>query len=302
MHTEKKYCILIAGPTAVGKTALAIDIARHFSTEIISADSRQCFKELNIGVAKPSAEELSQVPHHFINSHSIQEEVNAAVFEEYALEKVQQVFQTKNVVVITGGTGLYLKAFCEGMDEVPAIDIAVRNGIIEAYQQNGLQWLRQQVQQHDPAYFATGEIQNPQRMMRALEVVCSTGRSVLSFQTNTQKHRPFTIIKMALELPRELLYNRINNRVDAMMTMGLLQEAKQLVSYRHLNALQTVGYRELFEYLDGNGTGEQAAERIKLNTRHYAKRQMTWFKKDAGISWCPPDADFVLKVIKAQMI
>jgi tRNA dimethylallyltransferase len=301
MHTEKKYCIVIAGPTAVGKTAVAIEVARHYSTEIISADSRQCFKELNIGVAKPSTEELGLVPHHFISSHSIQDEVNAAVFEQYALAKVQQLFETKNIVVVTGGTGLYLKAFCEGMDEVPAVDAAIRTRIIDHYKAHGLQWLQQQVQQYDPVYHARGETQNPQRMMRALEVVLSTGRSVLSFQTNTKKQRPFIIIKTALELPRDVLYSRINNRVDAMMQQGLLQEVEALQPYRHLNALQTVGYRELFDYFEGNSSLEQAVEAIKINTRHYAKRQLTWFRKDAAITWFPPEAQALIGIIEPKI-
>ena len=281
-----KTCIIIVGPTAVGKTALAIRVAQHFSTSIISADSRQCFKELNIGVAKPSAEELKTVTHYFINSHFIHENVNAGVFEKYALEKIDELFATKDVVVMAGGTGLYVKAFCEGMDEVPEIDPAIREKIIEDYEKNGLGWLQQQVEKNDPEYFAKAEIQNPQRLMRALEVKLSSGQSILSFQNKQKKERDFNIIKIGLELPKEQLYQNINTRVDNMMRDGQEAEARSLQQYQQLNALQTVGYKELFEYFDGVISLHEAVEKIKLNTRHYAKRQLTWFKKDSEIKWC----------------
>ena len=246
-----KTVIIIAGPTAVGKTTVAVQLAQHFKTEIISADSRQCFKELNIGVARPSPEELQQVPHHFIASHSISEEVNAATFEQYALEKTNELFKKQDVVVMVGGTGLYIKAFCEGLDTIPAIDPAIRENISKEYEEKGLDWLQQLVQQKDPAFYASGEIQNPQRMMRALEVIASTGQSILSFRKNEKTERPFHIIKIGLELPKEELHRNIETRVDAMMEAGLLEEVKQLAEYKNLNALQTVGYKELFDYSDG---------------------------------------------------
>jgi tRNA dimethylallyltransferase len=283
-----KTVIIIAGPTAVGKTAVAIQLAKHFSTEIISADSRQCFKELNIGVARPSPEELQQVPHHFIASHSINEDVNAATFEQYALAKTNELFRKHDVVVMVGGTGLYIKAFCEGLDTIPAIDPVIRENIIKEYEEKGLDWLQQQVQQKDPAFYASGEIQNPQRMMRALEVIASTGQSILSFRKNEKTERPFNIIKIGLELPKEDLHRNIHTRVDAMMEAGLLEEVKQLAACKNLNALQTVGYKELFDYLDGSLSLKDAVERIKINTRQYAKRQMTWFKKDIPIKWFAP--------------
>jgi tRNA dimethylallyltransferase len=283
-----KTVIIIAGPTAVGKTAVAIQLAKHFNTEIISADSRQCFKELNIGVARPSPEELKQIPHHFIASHSITEEVNAATFEQYALAKTNELFQKYDVVVMVGGTGLYLKAFGEGLDTIPAINTAIRENIINEYEEKGLDWLQQQVQQKDPAFYASGEIQNPQRMMRALEVIASTGQSILSFRKNEKTERPFHIIKIGLELPKEDLHRNIHTRVDAMMEAGLLEEVKQLTGYKNLNALQTVGYKELFDYLDGSLSLAEATERIKINTRQYAKRQMTWFKKEAEMKWFSP--------------
>ena len=294
---NSKLCVIIAGPTAVGKTAVAIAIARHFNTAIISADSRQCFREMSIGVAKPSPEELQQAPHYFINSHSIHDDVNAAVFEQYALQAADEIFQRHNIVVMTGGTGLYIKAFCEGLDDMPPVSLAIRQAITTQYEQQGLAWLQQQVQEQDPLYYATGEIQNPQRLIRALEVKQATGTSIRSFQQGKKAVRPFTIIKLALELPKPELYTRINTRVDNMMAQGLLKEVEGLVPYKHLNALQTVGYSELFDFLDGKITLPQAVEQIKTNTRHYAKRQMTWFKKDTSIQWFSPDK--VDEIIKA---
>lgn len=296
MNTNK-YCIIIVGPTAVGKTALAIQLAQHFSTQIISADSRQCFKELDIGVAKPSEEELKLARHHFISSHSIHEEVNASVFEQYALEKTESIFKTNDVAVMVGGTGLYVKAFCEGMDEVPAVNPSVRQTIVTDYNNKGIEWLREQVQKNDKEYFISGEIFNPQRMMRALEVKMSTGKSILSFQKQKKKKRPFKIIKIGLELPREQLIQRINHRVDEMIQHGLVDEVKSLLPYKELNALQTVGYKEIFDYLEGLSTFDGAVEAIKINTRQYAKRQMTWFKKDKEINWCSPAFDEVIPLI-----
>jgi tRNA dimethylallyltransferase len=280
-----KTVILIAGPTAIGKTAVAIQLAKHFQTEIISADSRQCFKEISIGVAKPSAEELKEVKHHFINSHSINETVTAASYEKYALDAVAEIFQQHDLAVMVGGTGLYIKAFCEGMDKIPAVDETMRNELQQNYQQHGIEWLQQQLQQNDPLFAAKGEMQNPQRMLRALEVVRSTGESILAFRKGEKQKRKFNIIKIGLDLPREELYNRINHRVDVMIQEGLLQEAKEVYPLRHLNALQTVGYRELFDHFDGNSSLEKAIEKIKQNSRHYAKRQLTWFKKDEAMRW-----------------
>jgi tRNA dimethylallyltransferase len=297
-----KTCILIAGPTAVGKTSIALAIAKHFSTEIISADSRQCFKELNIGVAKPTEAELNEVHHYFINSHSIEENFSAADFETYALEAIENIFSKNDIAVMSGGTGLYIKAFCEGMDEIPAIEPQIRNDIITGYNNNGIQWLQERIKDLDPGYFIKGEIENPQRMMRALEVKMSTGRSIISFQSNIKKQRNFNIIKIGLELSREILYKNINERVDHMMESGLLDEAKKLTPYKNLNALQTVGYRELFDYLDGCYSLEKAVELIKQNTRNYAKRQMTWFKHDASIHWMEPEGELVLKLLDEKIV
>jgi tRNA dimethylallyltransferase len=285
---RSKTCLVIVGPTAVGKTSLAIQLAQYFSTAIISADSRQCFKELNIGVAKPSATELQLVPHSFINSHSIKEDVNAAVFEHYAMQKVNEIFTKHDIAIMVGGTGLYIKAFCNGIDEVPAIDSAIREKIITHYQQNGLEWLQHEVEKNDPVYFVKGETKNPQRLMRALEVKLSTGKSIIEFQTQQKKQRDFNIIKIGLELTKEQLHKNINHRVDVMMEQGLLTEVENLLPYKNLNALQTVGYKELFEYFDGNTSLANAIDSIKINTRQYAKRQMTWFKKDEEVSWMDP--------------
>ncbi len=295
-----KTCIVIVGPTAIGKTDLAIELAQYFFTEIISCDSRQCFKELNIGVAKPSVQELNLVSHHFINSHSILDKVNAATFEKYALEKINKIFIKHDTAVMVGGTGLYVKAFCDGMDEVPEINTSVRKTIITNYNNGGIEWLQEEIQKNDRQYFIQGEIRNPQRMMRALEVKLSTGKSILDFQTKKKKSRNFNIIKIGLEIPRGSLIERINKRVDMMMEEGLLDEVKLLLPHQHLNALQTVGYKELFSHLEGELTLPQAIEAIKINTRQYAKRQMTWFKKDETVKWCGVDFEAVMEKIKRE--
>jgi tRNA dimethylallyltransferase len=285
---RNKTCVIIVGPTAVGKTSLAIELAQHFNTQIISADSRQCYKELNIGVAKPSPGQLQKVKHYFINSHSIQDEVNAKVFEEYSLLKANEIFKQNDIAVMVGGTGLYIKAFCEGMDEVPVVDAEMKKVIITNYNNGGLEWLRDEVKKTDPIFFYKGEIKNPQRMMRALEVKLSTGRSIIDFQSHKKKERDFKIIKIGLQLPKEELHQNINNRIEDMMNNGLLDEVKSLSSFKNLNALQTVGYKELFDHLEGKLTLDKAIEQIKINTRQYAKRQMTWFKKDKDVRWYNP--------------
>lgn len=293
-----KTCIVIVGSTAVGKTSLAIQVAKHFNTKIISADSRQCFKELNIGVAKPSAEELKQVEHYFISSHSIKDEMNTAVFEQYALDRAVEIFKDNDVAVVVGGTGLYVKTFCQGIDEVPVIDEKIRKKINAEYDWEGLEWLQKEVEKNDPLYYTTGEIKNPHRLLRALEVKLSTGKSIIEFQTQQKKQRDFNIIKIGLELPKEQLHKNINSRVDAMMKAGLLDEVKKLQPYKKLKALQTVGYRELFGHLSGDLLLEDAIEIIKINTRQYAKRQMTWFKKDEEVIWSAPEFELLMEKIK----
>ena len=297
-----KTCILIAGPTAIGKTDLAIQIAEHFSTQIISADSRQCYKELNIAVAKPGPSFLKKVRHYFVDSHSIQESVTAAEFEKYALSSIASIFEQSDVAVMVGGTGLYIKAFCEGLDAIPAAPPETREMIIENYNQYGIEWLEKMLIQNDSEYATKGEMQNPQRMMRALEVVLSTGKSIFYFQKNNKIQRDFNIIKIGLELPREELYNRINTRVDQMIDAGLVKEAESLIKYKSLNALQTVGYRELFDFFEGKSSLIDAIELVKQNTRHYAKRQMTWFKKDSTVNWFSPQSKMILSFIENAII
>ncbi len=280
-----KTVYIVMGPTAVGKTSFAIALAKALQTEIISADARQCFKEMNIGVARPCLAELNEVPHHFIASHSISEEIHAAFFENWALEKVNTLFATKDAVVIVGGTGLYIKAFCEGLDLIPAIEPAIREGIINQYEKLGLRWLQKEVSVKDPDYWEKGEQKNPQRLMRALEVFLGTGASIISFQNKKPIERPFKIVKIGIEMSRATLYEKINQRVLDMVDAGLESEVKSLQPSAHLNALQTVGYSEWVDYFDQKISKERVIELIQQNTRHYAKRQMTWFKKDPAIQW-----------------
>ena len=284
----KKTCIVIAGPTAVGKTGMAIRLAQHFNTAIISADSRQCYRELNIGVAKPANVQLQQVKHYFINSHSITDEVNAASFEQYALSAAAEIFSSGNIAIMVGGTGLYIRAFCEGMDVIPVVRPAIREEVIAGYNRDGITWLQNEVEKKDPDWYASGEIHNPQRLMRALEVILNTGKSIRYFQSAKKAERNFDIIKIGLNLPRELLYQQINARTDDMIKEGLVAEVQSLLPFRSLNALQTVGYSEIFEYLDGSIDLPRAVELIKQNTRHYAKRQLTWFLKDDTFKWFSP--------------
>jgi tRNA dimethylallyltransferase len=296
---KNKTVLIIAGPTAAGKTFVAIELAKKFETEIISADSRQCFKELNIGVARPSEMELQTVKHYFIASHSIHDPVNAVSFEQYALKKVNKIFQVHNVAIMVGGTGLYIKAFCEGMDEMPGVPAEVRKSIMMNYEKNGLEWLQRETQKKDPAFYKTGEIQNPQRLMRALEVAEATGQSILEFRKREAVQRDFNIVKIGLELPKDELHRNINTRVDRMIEAGFVEEVKRLLPYKHLNALQTVGYAEIFDYLDGKTSLKDAIELIKTNTRQYAKRQVTWFKKDKDISWIDGDLSSLSNLVSS---
>jgi tRNA dimethylallyltransferase len=276
---------IIAGPTAVGKTAVSIALAKALNTEIISADSRQCFTELSIGVARPSEAELAAVQHYFIADHSVETAINAGYFEKFALDKTEQVFTQKNQLVMVGGTGLYIRAFCDGIDPMPEIDPSIRDAIIANYASKGLIWLQAELKHRDPLFWETAEQSNPQRLMRALEVLNATGKSILLFRTAQKKQRPFNIIKIGLEMPVDQLTNRINLRVDQMIQDGLIEEVQSVLQYRNKPALQTVGYKEVFDYLDGNISKEQAITQIKNHTRQYAKRQMTWFKKDPEFKW-----------------
>ncbi|MBX2946000.1 MAG: tRNA (adenosine(37)-N6)-dimethylallyltransferase MiaA [Cyclobacteriaceae bacterium] len=289
MDLTHKRLLVIVGPTAVGKTEVAIKVAEHFKTEIISADSRQFFKELIIGTAKPNAEELSRVKHHFINSHAITEEYDAARYAGDALTFIYKLFERHDYLVVCGGSGLYIKALLEGFDDIPEVPDNIRDEIIAHYETEGLEWLQTNLQELDPAYWQKVDQQNPARLMRALEVVMATGKSISSFQTKQKQQLPFQVIKIGLELDRELLYKRIDARMDEMIAKGLFEEAKAMYPYRHHQALQTVGYKEIFDFLDGQYDREEAVRLLKRNTRRYAKRQFTWFKRDTEITWVKPN-------------
>ena len=293
-----KTIYIIVGPTASGKTAHAIALAQQLQTEIISADSRQCSREMNIGVAKPTSEELETIPHFFINNLGVTEEVNAKVFEKSALVFAKKIFEKNDSAVMAGGTGLYIKAFCEGIDLMPEVENETREKLRKAYFENGIQWLQEEVQKKDDAFWQQAEKNNPHRLLRALEIWETTGTSILEFQKKEKIQRAFKIVKIGLELPMPVLYERINLRVEKMMQQGLLQEVENLLPYRNYPALQTVGYKELFEYLDGKCTLSEAVEKIKQHTRNYAKRQMTWFKKDQEIYWQSGDSPIKIQGIK----
>lgn len=285
MPHSGKNLIVIIGPTAVGKTQAAIRIAQQFHTEIVSADSRQIYREMNIGTAKPSAEELATIPHHFIDTHSIHEIYNAAQYGEDALVEIEQLFKSRDEVVLCGGSGLYVKAVCEGFDDIPDVPAEIRDELNEQYSKNGLIWLQEKMNELDPDYFAVLDQQNPQRLIRALEVIIGTGMSIWEFQNKKKVERPFNIIKVGLSMDRDKLYQRINARMDKMIEEGLFDEARRLYPYKNLNALQTVGYQEIFDYFDGKYDREEAIRLLKQNSRRYAKRQLTWFQKDKEVKW-----------------
>lgn len=293
-----KTIIIIAGPTAAGKTAKAIEVAQHFNTAVISADSRQCYREISIGTAKPSPQELQTVPHYFINSHSIQEEVNAGLYEKLALGYAAEVWKDNDVAVMCGGTGLYIKAFTEGIDNIPAAPPEVRQSIQERYEQEGMSWLQQEVQEKDPGFYAIAEIQNPHRLIRALEVLYATGQSITTFRTGNVVKRDFNIIKTAITLPKEKLHDNIARRVHVMVAEGLLDEVRAVLPYREHNALQTVGYKEVFDYLDGKISWDEAVEQIIIHTRQYAKRQLSWFRKDPAFTWFESGTGLLEEVVE----
>lgn len=294
MKQKAKYLIVIVGPTAVGKTALSIKLASLFKTEILSADSRQVFREMEIGTAKPSPEELSEVKHHFINSHSIYEEFNAGKFEEEGLKVLEEIFKTHDTAIMVGGSGLYVEAICKGMDKIPT-NTDIRNKLTKQLETEGLETLQESLAQYDPKYFEEVDRQNPQRVMRALEVYLSTGIPYSVLRTRQDTERPFNIIKVGLALDRKVLYERIDKRMDEMVNRGLFEEAEKLYPLRHLNALQTVGYSEIFDYLIGIHDKEEAVRLLKRNSRRYAKRQLTWFRRDSTIQWFKPEEDEKIK-------
>jgi tRNA dimethylallyltransferase len=296
--TVTKTLIVVAGPTAVGKTAAAIEVAKHYNTVVVSADSRQFFREMTIGTAKPNAAELAAVKHYFINSHSITEPFSVGDFEKDGLALLDELFKIHDHVILAGGSGLYIKAICEGFDELPKADPAIRENLNRELEEKGIASLQQKLKFADPVYYDEVDLDNPQRIIRALEVFESSGKPISSYRQATVNKRPFNIVKLALNLPREVLYNRINARVDVMMQQGLLAEVQSLLPYRQLNALQTVGYAELFDYIDGQTSLEKAVDMIKQNTRRFAKRQLTWFRRDSHFHWFDAgDADVITQMI-----
>ncbi|TZF82768.1 tRNA (adenosine(37)-N6)-dimethylallyltransferase MiaA [Pedobacter sp. BS3] len=300
--TSPKTLIVIAGPTAIGKTELAIKVAQHFRTEIISADSRQFYREMSIGTAKPSPEELKQVKHHFINSHSIYHAFTAGDFEQQALETLANLFISNNTVVLAGGSGLFIDAVCYGFDALPKAPEAIRKELNSIYTQHGLTPLQEELKTNDPEYYAQVDLNNPQRIIRALEVYRTSGRPFSSYRNKQTSKRPFNTIKIALNTDRHLLYERINQRVDLMMQHGLLNEVKNLLPNQSLNALQTVGYTELFRFLNNEISLDTAISQIKQNTRRYAKRQLTWFKRDPSYHWfAPGETEHIITFIESRL-
>lgn len=279
----------MVGSTAVGKTAMAIRLAEKYQTEIISADSRQFFRELEIGTAKPSVEELAAVKHHFVNSHSIQEEYDAGQYGRDALALIHDLFERFDHLVLCGGSGLYIRAVIEGFDDMPAVPEGIRERINTEFQEKGLSWLQEQVEKADPDFFSKVDQKNPHRLIRALELHYATGGVISSLRKSRKKEHIFQIVKIGLELEREQLYQRIDERMDAMIKAGLFEEAERFYPLRSHQALQTVGYREIFGFMEGLYDKEEAIRLLKRNSRRYAKRQMTWFKKDHEITWYKPD-------------
>ncbi|HWV32001.1 MAG TPA: tRNA (adenosine(37)-N6)-dimethylallyltransferase MiaA [Dyadobacter sp.] len=300
-NSPQKYLVTVAGPTAVGKTALAIRLAQDLGTEIISADSRQFFRELSIGTAKPTPEELIQAKHHFVNSHSISEAYSAGDFERDALELLEVLFQKYDIVVMTGGSGFYVKAVLEGLDDLPAPLPGLRESLMQKLNDNGLTALQEEIQRIDPDFAATPELANPQRVVRALEVFYTSGTPISQFKLKSTRNRPFLPVNIALDRDRTELYQRIDLRMDAMLQEGLVEEAKSVIAYRDHHALKTVGYREVYSYLDGEYDETEMVRLLKQNSRRYAKRQLTWFRHQGNFEWFHPDEyDRILEYVRQQ--
>lgn len=285
MKVNNKKLIVLTGPTAVGKTKEAINLAKALNTEIISADSRQFYKELNIGVATPTEEELSEVKHHFIGHISIHNNYNVGLFEKDALDRIELLFKTYDTIVLTGGSGMYIDVVCNGMDSLPDVDIEIRNELNRIFKEEGISVLQEELREKDIEYYNIVDTKNHIRLIRALEVIRQTGKTFSFYRTNKKTQRDFQIFKFALQRERSELIERIDKRVDLMIESGLLEEAKEVYPYKNLSALNTVGYKELFKYFDNQISFQQAIEDIKTNTRRYAKRQMTWFRKDKEYIW-----------------
>ena len=287
--SSDKTLIVITGPTAVGKTRLCLDIAKHFDIPIINADSRQIYKELSIGTARPSEEEMREVKHYFVGMLGLDDYYSASLFEQQVLELLERLFRDNDYALMAGGSMMYIDAVCDGIDDIPTIDDETRATMKRRLQEEGLERLCEELQRLDPEYYEIVDCQNPKRVVHALEICTMTGRTYTSYRKREKKERPFRIVKIGLNREREELYDRINRRVDEMMRQGLLKEAQEMYPLRHLNALNTVGYKELFDYFDGRWPLEEAVERIKGNTRRYARKQLTWYKKDPQIKWFHPD-------------
>lgn len=286
---SKNFLIVLLGPTGVGKTDLSISLSNTFNAPIISSDSRQFFKDMKIGTAVPTDEQLNSAAHHFIGHKSVTERYSCGMFEIDALNLLNDIYKTHNAAMLVGGSGLYIDALCNGIDDFPTPDAELRQLLLEQLKNDGIESLRAQLKLLDPEYYNSVDLKNPQRVLKGLEVCLQTGKTYTSFLTNPNKKRPFQIIKIGLNRDRDELYNRINLRVDEMIQQGLLNEAKQLHPLKHLNALNTVGYRELFDYFDGKHSLETAIELIKRNSRRYAKRQLTWWARDNEIKWFHPE-------------
>lgn len=294
----EKTLIVITGPTAVGKTALCLDVAKHFHIPIINADSRQIFRELKIGTAPPTEAQMQQVHHDFVGILGLDDYYSASLFEQQVLELLGRQFLSSDYALMAGGSMMYIDAVCDGIDDIPTIDDQTRTTMKQRLADEGLEALCEELRQRDPEYYEIVDRQNPRRVVHALEICLMTGKTYTSFRKREKRQRPFSIVKIGLNRPREELYERINRRVDQMMADGLLEEAKALYPKRHLNALNTVGYKELFDYIDGRWPLEEAVERIKGNTRRYARKQLTWFKKDESIRWFHPDeTETIIKYI-----
>jgi tRNA dimethylallyltransferase len=300
MNLNNKKVIFIVGPTAIGKTRLSIELAKTLNTGIISCDSRQFYKELKIGSAPPSKKEISQVQHHFIHNLSITDDYNCGQFENDAMKLIEELHQTNDAIIVVGGSGLYVDAICKGFDEIPKISKQKRIQVNSEYKRKGLAWLQKQVKNIDPELYSSYETKNPQRLLRVLEIFKETGKKFSSFKSNKIKVRPFEIIKIGLNIERSLLYKRINKRVDIMMQDGLLEEVSSLLNFQDRNSLQTVGYKEIFAFLNNECTLEEAVENIKRNTRRFAKRQLTWFRKDKNIKWFEPQQLIEIKKLISE--
>lgn len=287
--SSAKTLIVVTGPTAVGKTRLCLDIAKHFDIPIINADSRQIYRELHIGTAQPTEEEMREVKHYFVGTLGLEDYYSASLFEQHVLELLEKLFKDSDYALMAGGSMMYIDAVCDGIDDIPTIDDQTRTTLKKRLEEEGLEKLCEELQRLDPEYYEIVDRQNPKRVVHALEICTMTGRTYTSYRKKEKKQRPFRIVKIGLNREREELYGRINARVDQMMENGLLKEAKTMYPRRALNALNTVGYKELFEYFNGRWPLEEAIERIKGNTRRYARKQLTWYKKDPQIKWFHPD-------------